>query len=141
MLSFHRLTTAAVTAALLAVPAAAHARAADAPATPPRTAAEIIDRVAPDNRYGNPYAVAPSHPVNAPGATAVDSASRPSLPGPPTWPVNPQPIVKAQPVHASDGGGLDWTATAFGIAAALALAAAGATRLRIRRGRTARAAT
>jgi hypothetical protein len=84
------------------------------------------------------------HPVNAPGATAVDSATRRSLPGPPTWPENPQAIAEASPVHASNGGGLGSTAIALGIVAALAIAAASATRLRrlrIRRRRAAHAAT
>jgi hypothetical protein len=85
------------------------------------------------------------HAINAPGATAVDSATRRSLPGPPTWPVNPQPISPAPAVHGSDSGdGIDWTTIGLGIAAALAIAAASATglrRLRIRRRRAARVAT
>jgi hypothetical protein len=60
--------------------------------------------------------------VNAPGATAVGSASRPAprtLAGPPTWPVNPQPIT---PVHAAkvvDDGGVDWTPIVLGIVGGL----------------------
>ena len=60
--------------------------------------------------------------VNAPGATAVDSATRPAprtVAGAPTWPVNPQPIT---PVHAAkvvDGGGVDWTPIVLGIVGGL----------------------
>jgi hypothetical protein len=114
VLSIRRLTTiAAVTAALFAVPAVAHA---DGPT-----------RI----------------PVNAPGATAVDSASQQSVPAAPTWPVNPQVIDKAPPAQASDDG-VDWTTMAFGVGAALVLAAASATQLRrvkARRRRAAGAAT
>ena len=54
------------------------------------------------------------------GATAHNSATRPSVPGPPTWPVNPQPINPVPAVHASDtGGGLDWTTVGLGIAGSL----------------------
>ncbi len=58
--------------------------------------------------------------VNAPGGPAVDPAARPSVPGPPTWPVDPQPISPAPVVHATDSGsGLDWTTIALGIAGGL----------------------
>jgi hypothetical protein len=60
--------------------------------------------------------------VNAPGATAVDSATQRTLPGPPTWPVNPQPIKPAPVVHASgSGSGVDWTLIALGVAGSLLL--------------------
>ena len=65
-------------------------------------------------------AATPRRPVNAPGATAVDSATRPALPGPPTWPVNPRPIAPAPVVHASvTGSGIDWTTIGLGIAGSL----------------------
>jgi hypothetical protein len=75
--------------------------------------------------------------VNARGATAVDSASQRPLPGPPTWPVNPQPIKPAPVVHTSDSGGLDWTTIGLGIAGSLLLVAgvAGVARHRRRLGR------
>jgi hypothetical protein len=59
--------------------------------------------------------------VTAPGATAVDPAPR-TLPGPPTWPVNPEPIKPAPVVHVSgSGSGLDWTLIGLGIAGSLLL--------------------
>ena len=119
---------------------------------PDRSTADRSDVRSPDasdaagnaGKQGLRHLRAGGHPVNAPGATAVDSATQRSLPGPPTWPVNPQPIADASPVHASDGGGLGWTAIVFGIVVALAISAATAIRLRrlrIRRRRAAHAAT
>ena len=73
------------------------------------------------------------------GATADTSATRPSVPGPPTWPVNPQPINPVPAIHASDtGGGLDWTTIGLGIAGSLLAigAIAGTTRRTRRTGRT-----
>jgi len=62
--------------------------------------------------------------INAPGATAVDSATRPApraLPDPPTWPVDPEPITPASAVEATgdDGGGVDWAPIGIGIAGGL----------------------
>ena len=48
--------------------------------------------------------LAPAPAVNAPGATAVDSASELPPAGQPTWPVDPQPIVApAQDTTTDDG--------------------------------------
>ena len=47
--------------------------------------------------------LAPAPAVNAPGATAVDSASELPPAGQPTWPVNPSPIVAPAPQAVSDG--------------------------------------
>jgi hypothetical protein len=167
-------TTAGVTAALLAAlaialvmsAAAANAKPVDdhiparSQATwgsfesidPNRSTAERSDVRSPDasdaagsaRRQDLRHLRAGGHPVNAPGATAVDSTTRRSLPGPPAWPVNPQAIAEASPVDAPDGEGLGRTAIVFGIVAALAIAAASAIRLRrlrIRRRRAAHAAT
>src|SRR4051794_19744689 len=49
--------------------------------------------------------------VNAPGATAVGSATRPAprtFAGPPPWPVNPQPIAHAHAAKAGTDAGGDW---------------------------------
>jgi len=73
--------------------------------------------------------------VNAPGATAVGSASRPAphtLPGPPTWPVNPQPITPAHAAKVVDDGGVDWTPIVLGIVGGL-LAVGGIVLLTTRR--------
>jgi hypothetical protein len=60
--------------------------------------------------------------VNAPGATAVGSASRPAprtMAGPPTWPVNPQPITAAHAAKAVNDGGVDRTPIVLGIVGGL----------------------
>jgi hypothetical protein len=77
--------------------------------------------------------------VNAPGATAVDSATRPAprTVNPPTWPVNPQPITPAPAVKVVDDGGVDWTTIALGIAGGL-LAVCALAVLTTRRRRTQR---
>jgi hypothetical protein len=73
-----------------------------------------------------------------PGATAVDSTTRRSLPGPPTWPVNPRPITPAPAAKVTDGGnGVDWTTIALGIAGSL-LAVGGLAAVTSRRRRTQR---
>ena len=78
--------------------------------------------------------------MNAPGATAVDSATRPAprtLAGPPTWPANPQPIAQVHAVKVVDDGGVDWTTIALGIAGGL-LAVCALAVLTTRRRRTQR---
>ncbi len=78
--------------------------------------------------------------VNAPGATAVDSATRPAPPNaatPPTWPVNPQPITPAHTAKVVDDGGVDWTPIALGIVGGL-LAVGAVAFLTTRRRRTQR---
>jgi hypothetical protein len=60
--------------------------------------------------------------INARGATAVDSATRPAprtFAGPPTWPANPQPIATVHAVKVVDDGGVDWTTIGLGIAGGL----------------------
>jgi hypothetical protein len=60
--------------------------------------------------------------VNAPGATAVDSATRPAprtVAGPPTWPVSPQPITTVHAAKVVDDGGVDWTPIVLGIVGGL----------------------
>ena len=65
-------------------------------------------------------AAAAQHKQYVRSPDAIDAATRPPLAGPPTWPVNPQPIKPAPVVHASDGGnGLDWTTIGLGLAGAL----------------------
>jgi len=76
--------------------------------------------------------------VNAPGATAADSATRPaprSHPAAPTWPVNPPPLTPAHTVNAIDDGGTDWMPIAFGLVGGL-LAVGAVAFLTIRRRRT-----
>jgi hypothetical protein len=65
----------------------------------------------------------PTWPVNPQPITTtpdLDSATRRPLPGPPTWPVNPQPIGAAPASEVTDrDSGPNWTAIALGIAGSL----------------------
>jgi Ni/Co efflux regulator RcnB len=69
------------------------------------------------------------------GATADNSGTRPSVPGPPTWPVNPEPITPAPAAKVTDrGNGVDRTTIGLGIAGGL-LAVGGLAALTSRRSR------
>jgi hypothetical protein len=57
--------------------------------------------------------------MRSPDARDAAGNRRP-LPGPPTWPANPQPIDPAPAVQTADGSGIDWAPIAMGIAAGLA---------------------
>jgi hypothetical protein len=61
-----------------------------------------------------------------------------TLPGPPTWPVDPQPIAHAGTPVEAPGSGLDWLSAFIGAAAAGLLAIAVAALLGLRRRRIAR---
>ena len=54
-----------------------------------------------------------------PGSSALNSTATPAVPGPPTWPVNPEPIGPPPVVEATDNGGLDWTTIGFGFGGSL----------------------
>jgi hypothetical protein len=70
--------------------------------------------------------------VNVP---AVDSVTRPSLPGPPTWPVNPVPFHHLPAAaQTDDTDGVDWTTIGLGIAGGL-FAIGGLALLSVRRTR------
>jgi hypothetical protein len=128
-MSIARTLVAALAVTALAVPAA-QARPADMHASVAQATAKVQQREglrSPDTidaaRFprdavaqlrGHGAAV-----VNAPGATAVDSASRQSQAGPPTWPVNPQPISPVHTVKAVDDGGTNWLPIALGIVGGL----------------------
>lgn len=60
-----------------------------------------------------------------PGSNSIVPASPRTLPGAPTWPVNPQPIKPAPAVHVSgsSSNGLDWTTIGLGTAGGLLLVA------------------
>jgi hypothetical protein len=142
-MSIARTLVAALAVTALAVPAA-QARPADMHASVAQAAAakaqEQQDLRSPDSidaaRFRGHGAVA----VNAPGATAVDSATRPAprtQAVPPTWPVNPQPITPAHTAKVVDDGGVDWTPIALGILGGL-LAVAAVAFLTTRRRRTQR---
>jgi hypothetical protein len=119
-MSITRILVAALAVAALAAPAA-QARPADLYEPIPQAQAKQEAREA----------------INAPGATAKDSASvrgTSAVPaGQPTWPTNPKPIVTvAGEAPATGGGGLDTAPLALGIGAAL-LAVGGITALALRR--------
>jgi hypothetical protein len=68
-------------------------------------------------------AASAERPVNAPGATAVDSQTRPApapaLPGPPTWPVDPAPIEPVSAPASSGAEGVEWATIGLGAAGGL----------------------
>jgi hypothetical protein len=115
-----RTLAAALTIAALAVPAA-QAQPADMRASVAQALAQEQQKQ--DLRSADSTPAVSGQAVNAPGATAVDSVSQRPLPGPPTWPVNPEPIKPAPVVDVSDGGGLDWTTIGLGIVGSLLLVA------------------
>jgi hypothetical protein len=126
-----RTIAAVATMAAMAVPAAAQAQPPDMHASVAQAAAKARnaqeakqqaaakqDLRSPDTR--DAAVLRRQAPVDAPGATAAGSASRPAppvAPGQPTWPVNPQPIAPApEPVAStSDGDGVDWAPIGAGI--------------------------
>jgi hypothetical protein len=73
-----------------------------------------------------------------PGTTAVQPATRRQLPGPPTWPVNPQPITPAHAVNNPASSAVNPTTIGLGIAGSL-LAIAGVAALARRSRRVQRA--
>jgi hypothetical protein len=51
----------------------------------------------------------------AEGLAKEREARRQQLPGPPTWPVNPQPITQPPVATADDDGGIDWATIGIGV--------------------------
>ena len=119
-MSIARTLVAALAVTALAVPAA-QARPADMHASVAEAAAKAQqqqDLRSPDGIDAAQLRGHGAAAVNARGATAVDSATRPAprtQAGPPTWPVNPQPITPAHTVKVVDEGGDDWTPIVLGI--------------------------
>jgi hypothetical protein len=54
-----------------------------------------------------------------PGSNELNTAATPPLPGPPTWPLNPEPLTPPRVVEATDDGGLDWTTIGLGFGGSL----------------------
>jgi hypothetical protein len=131
-MSIARTLAATLAVTALAVPAA-QARPADIPASPAKDAPKAQQQQYRDLRMPDTIDAADAinaaklrghaaAAANAPGATAVGSASRPAprtLAGPPTWPVNPQPITPADAAKVVDDGGVDWTPIVLGIVGGL----------------------
>jgi len=132
-MSIARTLVAALAVTALAVPAA-QARPADMHASFAEAAAKAqqqTDFRSPDTIDAAQHARGvvqlrghgAAKPVNAPGATAVDSATRlapvaRTHAAPPTWPADPKPITSAPAVNVVDDG-VDWTPILLGIAGGL----------------------
>jgi len=101
---FNRLIAASLAAAAI-VPTAAVARVATDQVVPPQTQ----DLRAPDQVGG--VVAAPGTGVvqdlRAPDQVAPGTKAAPVVAGPPTWPVNPQPIKTAAPTNATSDNGID----------------------------------
>ena len=50
---------------------------------------------------------------------AAKTATKRPLPGPPTWPLNPEPLQPPSVVQATDDGGHDWTTIGLGFGGSL----------------------
>ena len=101
---FNRLIVASIAAAAIAPTAALASPAGDAGGT----ASETQDFRAPDNQVGGG---APGTGVvqdlRAPDQVAPGTQPGKVLPGPPTWPANPQTIKPAAPTNATSDDGID----------------------------------
>jgi hypothetical protein len=114
--SIIRTATTAIAIVALAAPTAL-ARPTD---TPPAVAkATAAAKHKQDARSPDATDAATRPMVDRPSNSAADSATRPPLAGPPTWPVNPQPIAPAHGAKVVDDGGVDWAPIALGIVGGL----------------------
>ncbi len=93
--------TALIAPAAQAQPADMHASTAQAAAKARQQAKQ--DLRSPDARDASVTLHRSGHAVNAPGATAADSASQLPPAGQPTWPVNPAPITAPAQKPVDDG--------------------------------------
>jgi len=127
-MSTTRTLAAALAIAAIAVPAA-QAQPADMHASLAQATAKTQNKQ--DLRSADARDAA-QNPVNAPGTSAVESATQP---GPPTWPAHPQPLTPAPVAEVTDGDtGINWTTIGLGIAGSL-LAVSGLAALTSRRSR------
>ena len=104
---FNRVIVAGLAAAAIAPTAAFASPATDAGGTGQQTQ----DLRAPD-QMSTPVTAAPGTGVvvqdmRAPDQVAPGTKSAPVVAGPPTWPVNPQPIKTAAPTNATSDDGID----------------------------------
>jgi hypothetical protein len=100
---FNRLIVAGIAAAAIAPTAALASPATDVGGTAPETQ----DFRAPDQVAGGAPGTGVVQDLRAPDQTAPGpKAVKPEV-GPPTWPVNPQPIVNAAPSSTSTDDGID----------------------------------
>lgn len=125
-----RLLIASLTAVAVAAPAAV-AQPIDMHRAAPvqREAANLDLRTEASALPAYPSPITKSAQTDLRTENAVDPSRKPApsfpraMPGPPTWPTHPKPIVPAsQPVAADDGdGGIDLPVALIGIAGILAL--------------------
>jgi hypothetical protein len=125
-----RTATIALAAGALAAPTAS-ARPAETPPAAAKAASADQHRQA--RRSAAAGTQSKQHPI-----AAVQPATRRRLPGPPTWPVNPQPITPARGVNNPASSDVNPTTIGLGIAASL-LAIAGVAGLARRSRRVQRA--
>jgi hypothetical protein len=122
--------TIALAVAALIIPAAAQAQPADMHASTAIAATKAQaqpqrDLRSPDARDAALHPRSVGEAVNAPGATAADSASvkpAPALQQAPAWPTDAKPVTSApasQPAAGTSNDGVDWTTVLIGIAGSL----------------------
>jgi hypothetical protein len=134
---FNRLIVAGLAAAAIAPTAALASPGIDVGGTAPQTQ----DLRAPDQVGGGVAAPGTGvvQDLRAPDQVAPGTQPAPVVAGPPTWPVNPQPIKTAAPTNATSDNGIDdGVLIALGGGALLlvvGVGAAGRKRLRIVRQR------
>ena len=133
-----KIAAIALAALALAAPAAS-ARSADESAA--TGAQQKQDFRNPDNRAETSSSAAnvwPKQDLRSPDARdAARPEPTPALPGPPTWPVNPQPITPVSETAHDGGGGID-TAPLLGLITGgiVLIGGAGAVAMKTRRTRT-----
>jgi hypothetical protein len=121
---FNRLIVAGIAAAAIAPTAAFASPATDAGGTGQQTQ----DLRAPDQVGGGVAAPGTGvvQDLRAPDQVAPGTQSAPVVAGPPTWPVNPQPIKTVAPTNATSDNGIDdGVLIAIGAGALLLVAGAG----------------
>jgi hypothetical protein len=130
-----RLVVATTATAAIAVPAAVAKPIVD----PPARAHAAQDLRSPDAADPSraPARAHPAQDLRSPDAADPSRAPARVLPGPPTWPVNPQPIAPAaRAVAGDDDDGIGWQVPVLAIAGAgIVFAGVGVTRVRIRAAR------
>jgi hypothetical protein len=135
-----RTATIALAAGALAAPTASARPAETPPAAAKAASADQHTQARRSAAAGTQSRQDPIADVQAPLArvAAVQPATRRRLPGPPTWPVNPQPITPARAVNNPASSDVNPTTIGLGIAASL-LAIAGVAGLARRSRRVQRA--
>jgi hypothetical protein len=120
--STHRTTiVAALACALLAIAAPVAAAQSDEMQAGGGTVAVLDSRPAPSSFAEAAAKAQQKQDLRSPDArdAGVKKTTTAPLPGPPTWPLNPEPLQPPSVVQASDDGGLDWTTIGLGFGGSL----------------------